>query len=55
MKKLLYANGDSFTFGMEILGDNDRKQENKNHAYPKILAKKLGIPDVYNGSFFRSS
>lgn len=51
MKKLLYANGDSFTFGMEILGNNNREQENKNHAYPKLLANKLGIPEVYNGAF----
>jgi len=51
MKKMLYANGDSFTYGMEILGDNDRKQENKDHAYPALLAKKLEISEVYNGSF----
>lgn len=51
MKKILYANGDSFTFGMEILGGNDRRQQNKDLAYPALLAEKLNIPQVVNGSF----
>lgn len=55
MKKVLYANGDSFTYGMEILGDNDRSQQNKNFAYPAKLAELMGIPQVFNGSFLGAS
>jgi hypothetical protein len=43
MKKLLYANGDSFTFGMEILGDHSQIPENKNLSYPEELRKLLNI------------
>jgi hypothetical protein len=43
MKKILYANGDSFTFGMEILGDHSQVIENNDLAYPAILNKLLNI------------
>ena len=34
MFELVYANGDSFTSGMEILEDKSLAEENKAHAYP---------------------
>lgn len=51
MKKIVYANGDSFTYGMEILGDDDRTPANKELAYPAKVAKALNIPKVFNGAF----
>ena len=51
MKKLLYANGDSFTYGMECLGDRDRREENKDFAYPVELGRLLGIDTVVNASY----
>lgn len=39
--KNLYANGDSFVFGMEILGDDNRNFENKNKSFAAHLAKSL--------------
>jgi hypothetical protein len=30
----LYANGDSFVYGMECLGDNSRLEENKKLSFP---------------------
>jgi hypothetical protein len=51
MKKLLYANGDSFTFGMECLGDRDRREENKDLAYPVELGRLLGIDTVINAAY----
>jgi hypothetical protein len=43
MKKILYTNGDSFTFGMEILGDHSQIIENNEFAYPAELNKLLNI------------
>jgi len=51
MKKILYANGDSMTFGMEILGDKDRREANKDFAYPAELAKLLGIETTINAAY----
>ena len=51
MTKLLYANGDSFTFGMEIIADYDHSEENKNHAYPATLARLLGINTALNAAY----
>lgn len=51
MKKILYANGDSMTFGMEILGDKNRKEENKDFAYPAELSKLLGIETTINAAY----
>jgi len=50
MKKynFLISCGDSFTSGMEILGDKDVSEENKAHSYPIHLADLMGIPDVSN-------
>jgi len=49
--KILYANGDSFVFGMEILGNDDRNFENKNKSFAAHLANSLGrtlINNSYN-------
>ena len=51
MKKILYANGCSFTFGMEILGANNSTLENKQFAYPTELANLLKIDFVRNESY----
>lgn len=54
MTKLLYANGDSFVFGMECIEDRATDPENKLLAFPKYLADKLGastyINNAYNGA-----
>lgn len=44
----LISCGDSFTAGMEILGDKDLSEENKAHSYPIHLADLLRIPEVSN-------
>ena len=51
MKKILYANGCSFTFGMEILGDDDDTLENKQFAYPAEIGKLLNINQIRNASY----
>ena len=48
MKKILYANGESLTFGMEILGDYSYLEENKQSAWPAALARLAGIDQVLN-------
>ena len=40
MKKVLYANGDSFTFGMEIIADHDHSEANKDFAHLDGLLSK---------------
>jgi hypothetical protein len=54
MKKILYANGDSFTFGMECLGDFDRTLANRDLAFPKYISDYLNceqyINNAYNGA-----
>ena len=51
---VLYANGDSFVFGMECIKDFDRAEENKELAFPKHVAGGLGcstyINNAYNGA-----
>jgi hypothetical protein len=51
MKKITYANGDSFVFGMGCLGDDNRMQENKELAFPKYLANLLGSNRCINNSY----
>ena len=51
MKKALYANGDSFTFGMEIIDHHDHSEANKDFAYPATLAEKLGIDTCINAAY----
>lgn len=50
MKKILYSNGCSFTYGMEILGDNNDTPDNKQFAYTAELGKLLNINTVRNES-----
>lgn len=54
MKRILYANGDSFVAGMECIGDDDRSEENKEYAFTKHIAAGLGcktyINNAYNGA-----
>lgn len=49
--KTLYVNGDSFTFGMECLGDRDRTDENKQLAFPKYVADSLNCSTYINNSY----
>jgi hypothetical protein len=52
--KNLYANGDSFVFGMESIEDFSKTIENKNFAFPKYLHDMLGcstyVNNAYNGA-----
>jgi hypothetical protein len=52
--KLLYANGDSFVFGMEAIEDCSKDPENKNYSFSKYLSDLLGcelyINNAYNGA-----
>jgi len=51
MKKITYANGDSFVFGMGCIESNNRTQENKELAFPKYLANLLGSNRYINNSY----
>lgn len=59
----LYANGDSFVFGMECLGDGNRSELNKDLAFAQHVARGLNcdtyINNAYNGAtnefIFRST
>jgi hypothetical protein len=50
----LYANGDSFVFGMECVGDGSTEERNKEYAFPKQLTNRLNcatyINNAYNGA-----
>jgi len=52
--KILYANGDSFVFGMEWIVDGNQHESNKELAFPKHIANKLNcetyINNAYNGA-----
>jgi hypothetical protein len=50
MFDLLYANGDSFTSGMEILEDKSLAEENKAHAYPMHITDLMGITQHHNSA-----
>lgn len=47
MKRLL-AIGDSHTFGAEIFGPDDYREESKNFAYPAVLGNLLSFDEVIN-------
>ena len=47
----LYANGDSFVFGMECLEDASTLELNKEYAFPKQLAKRLDCPTYINNAY----
>lgn len=55
MIELVYACGDSFTAGMEILGDSDKREENKNFSYPGQLSRLLKSPKYINNAFHGAS
>jgi hypothetical protein len=46
--KILYANGDSFIFGMEILEHDSRDERNKEWSFVKQVADKFGLKYVNN-------
>lgn len=52
--KTLYANGDSFVFGMECIEDSSQLEHNKELAFPKTIANNLNcntyINNAYNGA-----
>lgn len=54
MKKILYANGDSFVFGMECSLPDIKSEKNKELAFPKYLSDLLGcdtyINEAHNGA-----
>ncbi len=54
MTKILYANGDSFVFGMECIPDQPCHEDSKLLAFPKYLSDMLGattyINNAYNGA-----
>lgn len=51
MKKVLYASGDSFVFGMECKSDHSRDPENKNLSFPKYLSDMLRCETYINNSY----
>ena len=48
--KYLYASGDSFVAGMECLGNNDKRHENKYLAFPKTVGTGLGCTEYINNA-----
>lgn len=54
MTAILYANGDSFVFGMECIGDYNKEESNKEFSFPKHISTSLGcstyINNAYNGA-----
>ena len=50
MYDYLYSNGDSFTMGMEIIGDKDLSEDNKKFAYPMKITDALRIKDNINSA-----
>lgn len=61
--KMLYANGDSFVFGMECIANGSRVEENKEFSFAKHVTVGLGcetyVNNAYNGAtnefIFRST
>lgn len=51
MKKILYANGDSFVFGLECLGDKDWTPGNRDLAFPKYIGDALGCEQYINNAY----
>lgn len=47
----LYANGDSFVYGMECLSDDDRSPENKKLSFPYHLKEELGFEEYINNAY----
>lgn len=53
--KNLYANGDSFVFGMESIEDCSTVEENKNYSFPKYLSNLLDCDSYINNSYCGAS
>ena len=51
MSKILYANGDSFVFGMECIDHYDKTLANKEFAFPKQLADLMNIDTHINAAY----
>ena len=51
MSKILYANGDSFVFGMECIDHYDKTPANKEFAFPKQLADLMNIDIHINAAY----
>ena len=51
MKKITYANGDSFVFGMEAVEDNSRSLDNKQLAFPRYIANHLQSETYINNAY----
>ena len=49
--KILYANGDSFVFGMECMADASMDPLNKELAFPKRIADKLNCKTYINNAY----
>ena len=49
--KYLYANGDSFIFGMECIDEDPKGEENKEFAFPRHVANMLGCETYINNSY----
>lgn len=53
--KNFYANGDSFVFGMESIGDCSTSEENKDYSFSKFLADSLKCSNYINNSYCGAS
>ena len=51
MKKITYANGDSFVFGMEAVEDNSRSLDNIQLAFPRYIANHLQSETYINNAY----
>lgn len=51
MTKILYANGDSFVFGMECIEERPCSEDNKMLSFTKHLADRLGATTYINNAF----
>ena len=49
--KILYANGDSFVFGMECIENFSQVENNKELAFPKKIADKLNCKTYINNAY----
>jgi len=49
--EILYANGDSFVFGMECIADFSQDECNKELAFPKRIADELDCKTYINNSY----
>jgi len=50
-KQTFYANGDSFVYGMEILGDQDDSPENKDLSFSKSMSRAMNSTHYINNAY----